>query len=340
MPEPPLITVAVPTMNGSRHIVETLRGILGQEGVAFDLLVCDDRSDDDTLALVASVAGDRARIVVSPERRGLAGNWNRCVALSQTPFVSIVHQDDVLLPGHLAAHAEAFLSDAAVGLVASASVVIDEAGRELPETMIGRGGLGPLARTLSPDEALTALAAGNPLRCSAVSLRAEAHAQAGGFDPTLRYVVDWDFWLRVASRWSLAWRSRSSVAVRWHEASETHRFETGTLDLEETERVLNELHARLRSRGNLPRTIEVSAHRALARAYLNRAHVLLRGGNARPARRALIHALELWPGVIWTVAADPRLAGQMLAVTVAPGLAGRWLVRNSGRVRETHQGFL
>ena len=326
-------------MNGSRHIVETLRGILGQDGVAFDLLVCDDRSDDDTLALVASVAGDRARIVVSPERQGLAGNWNRCVALSRTPFVSIVHQDDVLLPGHLEAHAETLHSDAAVGLVASASVVIDEAGRELPATKIGRGGLGPLDRTLSPDEALPALVAGNPLRCSAVSLRAEAHAQVGGFDPTLRYVVDWDHWLRIASRWSLAWRSRPSVAVRWHEASETHRFETGTLDLEETQRVLNDLHARLRSRGALPRTVEVSAHRALARAYLNRAHVLSRGGNAHLARRSLIHALNLWPGVIWTVAADPRFAGQMLAVTVAPGLASRWLARNSGRVRERHQGF-
>src|SRR3954471_3856314 len=93
---PPALTVAVPTYNGARHLGDALRGILAQEGVAFDLLVCDDRSDDETLEVVRSVAGDRARVSVSSERLGLAGNWNRCVALSRTPLVAVFHQDDLM----------------------------------------------------------------------------------------------------------------------------------------------------------------------------------------------------------------------------------------------------
>src|SRR5207245_1213817 len=78
------LTVALATCNGARHLVEALRSILAQEGVPFDLLVSDDRSDDETLAVVDAEAGDRARVVVNTERLGLAGNWNRCVRLART----------------------------------------------------------------------------------------------------------------------------------------------------------------------------------------------------------------------------------------------------------------
>ncbi len=80
-PSSSIVTVAVPTFNGGRHLAEALGGILAQRGVAFELLVSDDRSDDNTLEVVRAAAGDRVRIEVNSERLGLAGNWNRCAAL-------------------------------------------------------------------------------------------------------------------------------------------------------------------------------------------------------------------------------------------------------------------
>lgn len=324
----PAITVAIPTMNGSRHLAETLSGILRQDGVSFDLLISDDRSEDDTLALARTLAGDRARLVVNSERLGLAGNWNQCVALSRTPLVAIVHQDDVLLPGHLARHVAAFEAAGDVGLVASASGVIDDAGATVPESVVGRGGLGAADRVFAPGEALPLLAEGNPLRCSAVSIRAAAHADVGGFDPALRYVVDWDFWARVASRWSLAWRADETVSVRWHLGSETHRFKTGTADLEETEQVLVGLLERLGGTESVG-PVAKTAFGRLARAYLNRAYDALKGGNGRFARDCLGRALRTSPGVVRAIVGDPRLAVQMAAVWAAPGLSGRWFGRPS-----------
>ena len=76
------LTVALPTCNGARHLRDALASIKSQSDVAYDLIVSDDRSDDDTLACVQEEVGDRARISVNSERLGLAGNWNRCVELS------------------------------------------------------------------------------------------------------------------------------------------------------------------------------------------------------------------------------------------------------------------
>lgn len=327
MSAPPLITVAIPTMNGSGHLAETLRGVLSQAGVVFDLIVADDRSTDDTLAVARRVAGDRVRIAVNPERLGLAGNWNRCVALSRTPFVAVIHQDDVWRPGHLAAHLAAFQTGPTVGFVASGSQVIDEQNRPVSDAIIAWGGLGPVDQVFSAGDSLRVLATANPLRCSAVSIRVAAHADVGGFDPSYRYVVDWEFWLRLARRWSLAWLARRTVDVRWHPASETHRFRAGVADLEETGRVLDALRSDRDGPPALTAETAVRARRTLARAYLNRSHVALRGGDGRLGRDCLGRSVRIWPGVLRVIAADPRLAAQMAAVWVAPGPSGRFFAR-------------
>ena len=327
MDSTPDITVALPTCNGARHLREALAGLRDQGNVAFDLVVSDDRSDDETLAIVGEVFGDRARVSVNSERLGLAGNWNHCVELSRTDRVAIFHQDDVMRPGHLVAHLGAFEANPDLGLVASASEVIDDQGREIPSSVVGRGGCGDRDRSYGPGEFVEELAVENPLRCSAVSLSAEAHAEVGGFDPSFRYVVDWDYWLRVARRRPVAWLARPTVAIRWHPSSETHRFQGGTADLDETARLLDSLHEvdgpRLPDAAHRRR----KANRRLARAFLNRAYEALKGGNSRLARDSLGRSVGLSPAILGTIARDPRLAAQMAALAIAPEMAARWLGR-------------
>jgi len=318
----------MPTYNGARHLAEAVRSIRAQDDVAFDWVACDDRSDDTTSEILRAEAGDRLRVVVNPERLGLARNWNACVAQSRTPLVAIFHQDDVMHPGHLRAHLSAFEADPGAGLICSAADVIDEEGLPIPESVVGRGGLGASDRTFGPGELLAELAVDNPLRCSAVTIRRQAHAEAGGFDPSYRYVVDGDFWLRVSRRDPVTWLARPSVAVRWHSASETHRFKTGTADLEETSRLLDGLANRedcevtYRDRRRID-------HR-LSRAYLNRAYVALRGGHPSLARRCLADAVSHRPGILGTIALDPRLAAMMATLAVAPEIARRLFSRTDG----------
>jgi GT2 family glycosyltransferase len=306
------LTVALPTCNGARHLAEALRSILAQGGADFELLVSDDRSDDETPAIVRAVAGDRARLEVNSERLGLAGNWNRCVALSRTPLVAVFHQDDMMLPGHLAAHLAAFAANPGVGLVCGAAEVIDDSGRPVPESIVARGDLGPGDRVFPPGGFVAELAVGNPVRCSAVTLRKEAHADVGGFDPCYRYAVDWDFWLRVARRWGVAWLARPTVAIRWHLASETHRFKTGTADLDEQARLLAGLFAEDGPRLADPRALRQAADHRLARAFLNRAYDAARVGDRALSRRCLRRAVALRPAILGTLVRDPRLVARLL----------------------------
>ncbi len=309
-PKAAQITVAIPTCNGATTLAATLRSILAQDGPAFDLILCDDRSTDDTSGIVREVAGDRARVLVNAERLGLAGNWNRCVEVARTPFVAVFHQDDLMRPGHLGAHCRQFAQDPDLGWVASASGVIDKGGEPVPETVVGRGGLGASDRTFEAGEALPLMAIENPLRCSAVTVSSRAHEEAGGFSPDYRYVVDWDFWIRVARRRKVAWLATPSVDVRWHLASETHRFATSTDDLEETSRLLDALDE--------GRSVRHLADRRLSRAYLNRAYVAMKAEDPKLARVALRNSVRLWPGILGRIATDPRLAIRLAGLAFRP----------------------
>jgi len=318
-----LLTVAVPTCDGAAHLAEALRSILAQADVDFELVVSDDRSDDDSLEVVRVAAGDRTRIEVNSERLGLAGNWNRCASLARTPFLAIFHQDDVMRPGHLAAHMTAFTSDLSLGLVASAADVIDERGERVPETVVERGGLGSVDRVYEPGQLAGAMAAGNPLRCSAVTLRVATFAELGGFDPSYHYVVDWDFWLRVSRSWRVAWLARPTVQIRWHPQSETHRFKAGTADLDETAQLLEQLFSLdLKDRLDVMR-LRNAANARLGRAFLNRAHDALHAGRTELARDALRAGLKRSPGLIKFIVRNPRLCVQMAALAAAPRLAAR-----------------
>jgi glycosyltransferase involved in cell wall biosynthesis len=322
-----LLTVAVPTCNGGTYLAESLRSILAQADLAFELVVSDDRSDDESVELVRATAGDRARIEVNSERLGLAGNWNRCAALARTPFVAIFHQDDVMMPGHLAAHVATLTSDDRLGLVGGAVDVIDDRGVRVPETVVERGGLGSVNRILEPNQLANAMVAGNPLRCSAVTHRIATHADVGGFDPSYRYVVDWDFWLRVSRRWKIAWLARPSVRVRWHPQSETHRFQAGMTDLDETARILEQLYSiDWKDRPDVDQ-LRNTANARLGRAFLNRAHDALRAGRSGLARDALRSALKRSPALLTTILRQPRLCVQMAALAAAPHLAARLFAR-------------
>jgi len=173
------------------------------------------------------------------------------------------------------------------------------------------------------------MTSGNPLRCSAVTVRTDALKAEGGFNDRLRYVVDWDCWLRLSRKWSVSWLARPTVQIRWHSASETHRFKAGQADLDETADMLRTLFE-----GDLKDVPDIAQLRAaaqdrLARAFLNRAHDALRLGMPDVARNALFTGLEYSPRLIKTILADPRLSVSMAALALAPGVAARLFSRRT-----------
>ncbi|WP_082442187.1 glycosyltransferase family 2 protein [Sphingomonas sp. Leaf257] len=101
----PRIAVAMATYNGARYIREQLESIAAQTLPPVELVVSDDGSTDDTLAIVRAFAAQvpfPVRILDKAERLGFADNFLHAAAACTAPLVALSDQDDVWLPHKLA----------------------------------------------------------------------------------------------------------------------------------------------------------------------------------------------------------------------------------------------
>jgi glycosyltransferase involved in cell wall biosynthesis len=95
-----VISVCVPTYNGSEFLSECIESIISQTFSDFELLIVDDLSSDRTLEIAEEYASRDSRIVIvrNPENLGLVGNWNRCIELAKGEWIKFVFQDDIIEP--------------------------------------------------------------------------------------------------------------------------------------------------------------------------------------------------------------------------------------------------
>jgi len=128
------ISVALCTYNGARFLAEQLESIALQTRSPDELIVCDDRSSDETVQIIEDFARRvtyPVRLEINQARLGSIKNFEKAISRCQGEVISLADQDDLwkpqklaVLEGHLADHPEA-------GYVFSDAELIDEGGASL-----------------------------------------------------------------------------------------------------------------------------------------------------------------------------------------------------------------
>ena len=220
------VTVAVPVFNGARFLPHTLDSLLGQQHDDFEVVVIDDVSTDDSVAIAESRG---VRVVRNEVRRGLAGNWNAAFALAKTPLLVIAHQDDVYDPRFLAAtskllatYPRAFIAHTRAGIIDAHDRPVVTAAARFKDRFWPADE--PYERP--PEAELRMLQTGNYIVCPAVMFRMSAVETIGTFNESYRFVPDWEYWLRgLVAGFTIAGTHAPLVQWRSHEANATKQEE-------------------------------------------------------------------------------------------------------------------
>ncbi|MBI4342984.1 MAG: glycosyltransferase [Candidatus Omnitrophica bacterium] len=214
MTRTPLVTVCVPTYNRAGYLRQCLDSILAQTVDAFELLVLDNASTDDTPEVVRHLADPRVRCVRHPENLGQIPNVNRGLELARGEFVCVCHDDDVWAPRFLERQLEVMRRHPSVALSHTAVWLCTEEG-------VARGVHRVSARDylLNGREAfLRYLAFGHDVVFSTTMVRRACYQQAGPFDA--RYLcADFDMWLRLSLQGDVAYVAKPLAGYRVHGAS-------------------------------------------------------------------------------------------------------------------------
>ncbi|MFQ3671701.1 MAG: glycosyltransferase family 2 protein [Verrucomicrobiia bacterium] len=210
------ISIIIPSYNQAGLLEETLRSLLKEEGPK-EVLVVDGGSTDGSVEILERYETELACWVSEPDR-GQADAINKGLARMTGEVWMFLNSDDLLEKGALSMVREVF-RDAAVDWVAGDALVFDQA-RDLG-----------VIRPEPPGRIMDYL---RPWRrasqyvfpfSGASFMRRSVFERLGGFDASLHYCMDIDYYLRAVFRLGLAYHHVPQILARWrrHSDSKTER---------------------------------------------------------------------------------------------------------------------
>ena len=102
----PLLSVFMPTFNGSRFVREAIESVLDNDFDDLEIVVVDDASSDDTADIVAAIGHPAVRLHRQTTNLGVALTRRRGVELLRGRHLALLDQDDIALPGRFARQVE------------------------------------------------------------------------------------------------------------------------------------------------------------------------------------------------------------------------------------------
>ncbi|MDP3334165.1 MAG: glycosyltransferase family 2 protein [Methylococcaceae bacterium] len=90
------VTVVIPTFNAGSYIVQAIESVLHQTQQNFEIIVCDDQSADNTVAIVQAMASNdcRIKLLINNLNKGPSYCRNRAISEANGEWIAILDADD------------------------------------------------------------------------------------------------------------------------------------------------------------------------------------------------------------------------------------------------------
>ncbi len=98
------VTIAIPTYKRLEFLKDSLGSAIRQDfNGTFDIIVVDNDScgGSEVLKYISQLNNPRVKYYKNSTNIGMFGNWNRCIELSKSKWISILNDDDLLDPEFL-----------------------------------------------------------------------------------------------------------------------------------------------------------------------------------------------------------------------------------------------
>jgi GT2 family glycosyltransferase len=183
----PLVTVVVPTHNRPAELRRAIDTVRGQTLAEWELVIVDDGSLAPVDLDPDAVADGRIRLVRHSSNLGVSQARNTGIAHATAPWIAFLDDDDIWCPEKLAAQLAAAAAQGST-FVFTGRYTVNPAGAVI--SIRPPAWTDSLTRSLLRHNYI-----GEP---SSVMVHRDALNAAGGFDPDLAIVADWDMWLRLS----------------------------------------------------------------------------------------------------------------------------------------------
>ena len=274
MSQNPLVSIVLPTHNGSRYLDQAVQSCLDQTCTNWELVIVDDASTDNTPVRIAQYLAedDRIRSLRHETNRKLPRALNTGFSLAKGTYFTWTSDDNCYRPNAIAEMVAFLESHPEIDVVYTDYSNIDQTGRVLRQV------------TIWDQDVL--------LRGNAIGpcflYRRKVHEAIGGFAEDLFLAEDYNFWLKASVLFRLQ---------PLHKDLYLYRLHSDSLTAKEKERIQLATERALAS--NLPH-MSWAGTAARAQAYLHLAQQALERHARLVALGYLLHALPHSPSLVFS----------------------------------------
>jgi hypothetical protein len=216
VPSSPTVSVIMAAYNGAGLIEGTLASLRTQTFADFEIVVVDDKSTDDTLAVLRRWDDPRLRVIEAEVNGGPVLARNRALAEARGRYIAALDQDDLSLPERFARQVAWLDANPATVLVGTAVALLKDGVVELSN----------YSAHTTPALTRWLLMIGNPLAWSTVMVRADVARRLDPFtNPDRRYAEDFDLYHRLLPHGEIARLDEELVLYRLHGDNASIRYE-------------------------------------------------------------------------------------------------------------------
>jgi len=219
----PLVTMIVLCYNQARFVVETLESVKAQTYKHTELIIVDDCSTDESVAVIGRWLQENqieCTFIRHEKNQGVCKSLNEALANTVGKYISMTASDDVWLPDKIAQQVEIMESQPdTVGVVYSDAFQMDECGLPIAGMYIPANN--PKLPEIPPRQVLDALLDHNFIPGMTTLVRRSCYNVVGSYDESMP-TEDWDMWLRIAQHYSFLYSSIPVAKYRSHPDSFSH----------------------------------------------------------------------------------------------------------------------
>lgn len=99
-----ILSICLPVYNGGERLVKNVNRILQSQDRRFEIVICDNRSTDDSIKRLQSISDDRLHIYINEENIGPLKNGMRVLAKGSGKYLMQLLDRDILQTEYLSAY--------------------------------------------------------------------------------------------------------------------------------------------------------------------------------------------------------------------------------------------
>ena len=201
----------MPAYNTGRYIREAIHSVLAQTFTYFELLIINDGSTDDTLAVISSFTDARIR-VINQDNKGVANALNNGLSHARAPYIARFDADDVCYPNRLQVQHDYMMAHPDYSIIGSACDYADVNGEYVFTYR-------PAAHSNNEIQQLDYTIC--PFIHSGVFYKKDVVLNAGGYNEHAYTYEDHFLWANILKNENACNLQQSLIKVRWNPESIT-----------------------------------------------------------------------------------------------------------------------